>query len=243
MYTFSIDKLSKKQKHLRKRILEISHASHVSHLGSCFTAIDSIDVIYDIKKKHEKFVLSNGHAGIAWYAVLEKHGYITEDDIKKLNIHPDRNPLFDIHVSTGSLGQGLPIAVGLAIANKDENVYCMLSDGECTEGSIWEALVVAKEQKLTNLKIIINANGWSAYNEVDLKYLMQRIKAFGFHVKKVDGHNKYMIKKQLQSHIKDKPLVLFAHTIVEQFPFLKGLDAHYYIMNENNYKEALKQLK
>lgn len=242
MYSFSLKKLTKKQKHLRKRILEISHASRFAHLGSCFSAIDLIDAVYDVKKKSEKFILSNGHAGIAWYVVLEKHGYLTEEQIKKLHVHPDRNLNHDIHVSTGSLGQGLPIAVGLALANKKENVYCMLSDGECTEGSIWEALCIARENNLTNLKIIINANGWSAYNSVDLPYLMKRIKAFGYHVKKVNGHDKYSLKKQLSLTSKDKPTVYFAYTVVEQFPFLQGLDAHYFVMQEENYKLAIQSL-
>src|SRR5476651_512521 len=106
MRTFSLKKLSKDQKKLRKRILEISFKSHHSHLGSCLSAVDLIDAVYKIKKPSEKFVLSNGHAGIAWYAVLEKYGYLKNSEIKKLHIHPDRNSKYDIPVSTGSLGQG-----------------------------------------------------------------------------------------------------------------------------------------
>src|SRR3990167_2725344 len=176
MYTFSIKKLNSEQKKLRIRILELSNESHLSHLGSCLSAVDLIDAIYKIKKKDEKFILSNGHAGIALYSVLEKYGYFKNpNDIKKLNIHPDMNIKHGIYVSTGSLGQGLPIALGMALADRKKNIYCMLSDGECAEGSIWEALRVANENKLYNLKIIINANGWGAYDKINLVSLIKRI--------------------------------------------------------------------
>lgn len=242
MPKFSLNTLTPEQKKLRKRILEISQESHLSHLGSCLSAIDLIDAVYAVKKKEEKFILSNGHAGIAWYVILEKHGFLNNDTIKKLHIHPDRNVEYDIHVSTGSLGQGLPIAVGMAFADRSKKVYCMLSDGECAEGSVWEALRVAYEQKLTNLKIIINANGWSAYDKVNLSYLKKRIKAFGFAVEKVNGHNTKEIRALLKNTNKNSHSVLFAHTNSDQFSFLKGQEAHYYIMKDDDYQNALKEL-
>src|SRR6185369_8330334 len=116
MKKFSLKKLTKEQKRLRKRIIELSHSSRLSHIGSCLSVIDLIDEIYSSKKPNEKFILSNGHAGIAWYVILEKYGFLPEKKIKNLNIHPDRNLKHDIHVSTGSLGQGLPIALGMALA-------------------------------------------------------------------------------------------------------------------------------
>lgn len=244
MNKLNLKKLNKEQKQLRKRILELTYESHLSHLGSCITAVDLIDVIYSIKRKDEKFILSNGHAGIALYSILEKYGYLKDHKIiRKLNIHPDRNIKHDIHVSTGSLGQGLPIALGMALADKARNVYCMLSDGECTEGSIWEAFRVACETKAYNLKIIINANGWSAYNKVNLPYLIKRIKAFGFNVQKINGHDSKAIRNAFKM-IDFKPLtLLFAYTKVEQFPFLKGQDAHYYVLKQADYDLAMQLLK
>ena len=243
MKKFSLKKLTKEQKKLRKRILELSYESNFSHIGSCLSAVDLIDAVYETKKRNEKFVLSNGHAGIAWYSVLEKYGYFKSPNIiKKLNIHPDRNVKFDIHVSTGSLGQGLPIALGMALADRKKNVYCMLSDGECTEGSIWEALRVAKEKKVHNLKIIINANGWGAYDKVNLANLIKRIKGFGYAVNTVDGHDSKKILNLLKKTSDKKLAILFAYTFVEQFPFLKGQDAHYYILKQKDYEEAVKSL-
>lgn len=243
MHKFSINKLTTDQKKLRIRILELSYQSNLSHLGSCLSAVDLIDGIYMTKKKDERFILSNGHAGVAWYSVLEKYGYFKNPNImKNLKIHPDRNERFDIHASTGSLGQGLPIALGMALANRKKNVYCMLSDGECAEGSIWEALRVGKEKKVYNLKIILNANGWSAYDKVDLKYLLKRIKAFGYEITIVDGHDYKKILLALKKNSSKKPTLLFAYTTVEQFPFLKGQDAHYYILKEKDYENAIKLL-
>jgi transketolase len=243
MYKFSLKKLTDEQKKLRIKILELSHESNLSHLGSCLSSVDLIDAIYKTKKKNEKFVLSNGHAGIAWYAILEKYGYIKDSKtIKKLNIHPDRNIKYDIHVSTGSLGQGLPIALGMALADRKKNVYCMISDGECTEGSIWEALRVASEKKVHNLKIILNANGWSAYDKVNLSNLANRFKGFGYTIKKVDGHDSKQILSSLKNIADNKSVILFAYTSVEQFPFLKGQDAHYYVLKDEDYKEGIRAL-
>jgi len=244
MDNFNIKLLNQEQKDTRRRILEISFQRNFSHIGSCLSAVDLIDAVYKVKKKSEQFVLSNGHAGIALYAVLEKNGFIKNHDItNRLNVHPDRNPKIGVDVSTGSLGQGLPIALGIALANKKEDVYCLISDGECTEGSIWETLRIANEKDVQNLKIILNANGWGAYGPVDLLNLALRIESFGYKIKKIDGHNIDNIIKALESAFSDKPIVVFAETSIDQFPFLKGQDAHYCIMNENDYKKALDLLK
>ena len=243
MSKFSVNNLSKEQKKIRKRILEISHESHLAHIGSCLGAVDLIDAIYKNKKDSEEFILSNGHAGIALYVILEKYGIIkSAEKIKQLHIHPDRNKEIGISVSTGSLGQGLPIAVGMAIADRKKNVYCMLSDGECAEGSIWEALRLVYIEKLTNMKIVINANGWSAYDKVNLAYLVKRLKAFGFSIIKVKGHAKKDIAEAVKKLNKDTLSILFAYTVSDQFTFLKGQDAHYYVMKDADYELAMKEL-
>jgi len=245
MNSFKITSLTEEQKSTRRRILQISREENISHLGSCFCSVDLIDCIYQVKKKDEKFVLSNGHAGIALYAILEKYGYIKDPEItKSLYIHPDRNPKLGIDVSTGSLGQGLPIALGLAFADRKKNVYCMISDGECAEGSIWEALRIAGDNKINNLKIVVNANGWSAYDPVNLGSLIKKFIAFGFKIKEIDGNNFKEIIKTLNEVVSEKePTIIFGKTCTDQFSFLQGLDAHYYVLTDKDYKEALKLLK
>lgn len=156
----------------KERIISISKKLGHSHIGSSLTAVDIIEEIYKIKKPDEKFVLSNGHAALALYVVTH------EDDEAlpiKENVHADSSWC---DVSSGSLGHGLGIAVGMALSDRSKDVYCLISDGECAEGSIWEALRVAGEQKLWNLKVYVNANGWASYQPVDPDILFRRLRAF-----------------------------------------------------------------
>ncbi|HVT00827.1 MAG TPA: 1-deoxy-D-xylulose-5-phosphate synthase N-terminal domain-containing protein [Patescibacteria group bacterium] len=239
---FKINKLSSAQKKLRRMILTASFNAGHSHLGSCLSSVDLIEAVYKIKKVDDPFILSNGHAGVALYAVLAKRGFVTEKEIETLNIHPDRDVKKNIFVSTGSLGQGLPIALGMAIANKKRQVYCMISDGEMTEGSIWEALRIASDNNINNLKILVNVNGWGAYDKINTKKLIPRVKAFGWKTLEIDGHNINKITKTLSGK-KTKPTAIFAKTYVNQFNFLKGQDAHYYKMTEKDYRKAMDLLK
>jgi transketolase len=208
-----------KNRDLKKRIIEISYKYNKSHIGSCLSAVDIIEDIYNIKKKDEKFILSEGHAGVALYCVLEKNeGRNPEYLLKKHGIHPERDEKNGIWCTTGSLGQGLPIALGMAIANKSKNVYCLISDGEAAEGSIWEALRIKTDNNIDNLKVYVNLNGYGAYGTIDASILTKRLKAFC-------------------------PDIYIKNTNVEQLPSLKGLDAHYHLLSEDEYKEAMKIFK
>ena len=210
-------------KDLKKRIVEISYKHQLSHIGSCLSAVDIIEDIYQQKRPQDKFILSSGHAGLALYVVLEAHNNTIDAEtlLELQGIHPDRmNPLLKEYIdcSTGSLGQGLPIAIGMAIASPDVDIYCLISDGEMAEGSMWEALRIAEDQNLKNLHIYLNANGWGAYGQVKLAKLYERLKTY-----EVD--------------------LTIVRTSVEQLPFLKGQSAHYYTMNEKDYKLAMQLLK
>ena len=157
---------------LHNRIIKISKKLNLSHLGSNLTSVDIIDEIYGKKKSDDPFILSAGHAGLALYVVLEKYyGHDAEFLFTRFGTHPERSPEWHIYCSTGSLGHGLPIAVGMALADRGRNVYCLISDGECTEGTIWEAMNVIRKYNIENIKIYLNWNGWSAYDEVDLRML------------------------------------------------------------------------
>ena len=158
--------------HLHDRIIEISKKHGLSHLGSCLTAVDIIDHIYATKGKDEPFVLSAGHAGLALYVVLEKyHGKDAEALYLKHGTHPNRDELDGIYCSTGSLGQGITVALGMAMANRDRNVHCLISDGEAFEGTIWEVGNVIERYRVGNLKLYCNWNGWAAYHAVDHKFI------------------------------------------------------------------------
>jgi len=166
-------------KKLNFRILEISKKHNLSHLGSCFTALPIIYDIYSKKNLEDKFVLSSGHAGLALYVVLE-HFYNIDAEhlLEKHGIHPERDLEQLIEVSTGSLGLGITIATGLAIGNSSLNVYCLISDGESAEGSIWESLRFIDENNISNIYIHVNINGWAAYKSVDPNKLAKQLRAF-----------------------------------------------------------------
>lgn len=164
---------------LEKRLIDICYRLKLTHLSAYFTALDLIDKIYSVKKPDEPFILSQGHAFAALACVLEKYeGHDAFELTKKYMTHPTRCKEDGIDCSTGSLGQGLTIAIGMALADRSKNVYVLTSDGEMTEGCCWEALRIAGEQRLENLRVTVNANGWSAYNQVDVDLLDLRMQYF-----------------------------------------------------------------
>jgi len=202
-------------KELRKRLVEIAYKNKLGHLGSYFSSLEIIDEIYSKMDKDDIFILSSGHAALALYVCLEKYKGVNADMLfEKHGGHPHRDEENFIYCSTGSLGLGITVALGRAVANPNRKVHVLISDGECAEGSIWESLKTIVEQNITNIEVYVNVNGYAAYMEVNSVYLEQRLKAF-------------------------LPSINIRYTSVEQFPFLKGLNAHYHIMNEENYQEAL----
>lgn len=209
-----------KNKALKKRIIKISYKHKLSHLGSCLTSVDIIKEVYDVKKINEKFVLSSGHAGLALYCVLESMGGRSAEDIfNHHGVHPDRCNLCGLDVSTGSLGQGLPIALGMALADRSKNVYCLISDGELMEGSIHEVLRIKKVKNIDNLIIYLNFNGWGAYKRINKDYIADIQKMY------------------------EKELIVVS-TNASQLPFLgEGVQPHYYVMNEVDHKVAMEILK
>ena len=222
---------------MKNRILEISYKNRLSHLGSCLTALPIIEAIYEIKKKDEKFVLSSGHAALALYVVLEQHRLgNAERMFSHHGVHPDRCGECHIDCSSGSLGQGLPIAVGMALANRNKNVYCLISDGECTEGSVWEALRIGSENNLKNLRLVLNANGWGAYQKIDTDKLTERIRSFGWAISRIVGRHFETDLEEALLLTPIGPMCIVVHTDVEQYPFLKGQGAHYYTMKEEDYE-------
>lgn len=162
---------------LARSIIDISYRNNLSHVGSCLTTLPILEEIYAEMKEGERVVLSNGHAHLAHLVIKEKYGLVNaEEAVQKWGIHCDR--LAGCDVSTGSLGSGLPIAVGLALADRSKFVYCIISDGECSEGSIMESLRIAKEQRLTNLKVYVNVNGWGAFKKIDPQEVVRQLKPY-----------------------------------------------------------------
>ena len=200
---------------LKKRILEIAYKHKLSHLGSYLSASDIIDEIYENKDPDDIFILSSGHAALALYAALEKYeGKNAEELFLKHGGHPHRDEENGIYCSTGSLGLGITVAVGRALANKNRKVHVLISDGESAEGSVWESLRFIKENNLSNIEVYVNINGYAAYDKVDIKYLVDRLKVF-------------------------LTTINIRYTSVNQYSFLRGLNAHYHVMSEEDYKSTL----
>jgi len=164
---------------LEKRVFDISYPRKLTHLSSVLTTLPIIDKIYQLKKQDDIFVLGNSHAALALWVVLEDRGICNaEEMVDKYGTHAFRDLEHGVYVSGGSLGQPETIAVGMALANRDRDVYLVTSDGACAEGSIWEALKIAHDQELNNLKVVVVANGQSACGLVDIDYLESRLKSF-----------------------------------------------------------------
>ena len=206
---------------LEKRIIELSYKYQLSHIGSCLTALPIIHDIFYLKKKSEKFVLSSGHAAVALYAVIESFGGKSAEDIfLHHGVHPDYCPECGLDCSTGSLGHGLPIAIGMALSDRSKNVYCLCSDGETAEGSIYESVRIIGDENITNLRVFFNLNGWAAYRMVDPS----------------------LLSKQLSSMSGYMGNVIFAETwrTVVLPDFLKGQDSHYYKMTKEDYETYIR---
>jgi transketolase len=159
---------------MKERIREISKKFKLGHNGSNLTAVDIISDIYHLKGDNP-FILSSGHSGLALYVVLEQYGADAEQLYLKHGTHPTRDEGDKIYCSTGSLGMGLSVAVGMAMAGRE--VYCLISDGESFEGVIYEASNVIKKYNLTNLKLFVNFNNWGAYDHIpnSHKFLIQTL--------------------------------------------------------------------
>jgi transketolase len=198
---------------LERRVIDISYQERIGHLSSNLNAVNIIDEIYKEKQDSDIFILSSGHAALAWYTVLEKYKKLDAVELfHKHGVHPHRNVEDEISVSTGSLGMGITVACGYALANPNKNIYCLLSDGECAEGSVWEALRFIKEKNINNLYVYVNVNGMIAYDFIDKDYLTQRLKAF-------------------------LPEVRIRFTDVPKWPWAEGILTHYYVLKPEDYQK------
>ncbi|KYG89221.1 transketolase [[Bacillus] sp. KCTC 13219] len=239
-----INLLQEKATNARKDLLKVVHHAGAGHIGGPLSAIDLLTTLYfnemniDPAKpkdpERDRFVLSKGHSAIGLYAVLAERGYFPNEELftfdslnSRLQGHPDMKALPGIEMSTGSLGQGISAAVGMALGaklqNKNFRTYCMIGDGESQEGQVWEAAFIAPKYQLDNLVIIVDYNklqqyGWTgtdteraAPNELfEEKWL-----AFGWHVIRIDGHSYTDILQAFEEAktTKQKPTVIIADTV------------------------------
>lgn len=250
---------------VRVLVLEESRRANVGHIGSALSIADLLAALYGEvlagnqadDADRDRFILSKGHAALALYSVLHLSGTLTREQLRSycgdgslLGVHPDRD-LAGVDFTTGSLGHGLSMGAGAALAGRmlesRRRVFVLMSDAECNEGSVWEAVMFAAHHSLSNLIAIVDANGQQALgytkDVLDLNPLAHRWRAFGWEARRVDGHDPDDLAKQIASLdvLAGPPHVLIAETV-----FGKGVSFmehqirwHYLPMSDDEYHQAL----
>ncbi len=258
---------------LKKNILEMAFSAGASssHFGGALSIVEIVSTLFSHEMKlkkddpnwedRDRFILSKGHACLAYYAALCEIGFISKDELKtfekddsNLLGHPVINKKLGIDFSNGSLGMGLSLGIGVAISlkkkNKKNNVYVILGDGECNEGSVWEASMAASNFKLDNLYAIIDRNNFqqtgSNKDIMDTTDLFKKWSSFGWDTFELDGHNieelyNYFNKEQIPK----KPKAIIANTIKGKgFTFSENNnDWHHAVMTKSLYDKAIEELK
>lgn len=264
--------LSMKACKVRQHIIEGTFNAKSGHPGGSLSAADVITYLYFKEmnvdpsnpkwEDRDRFVLSKGHAAPALYGVLALKGFFPEDEIKNLRKpssflqgHPDMKGTPGVDMSTGSLGQGVSCAVGMALAGKaagkSYRVYSVLGDGEIQEGQVWEAAMFAAHKKLDNLMIFVDNNNLQidgTMDEVNSPYpIPEKFAAFGWHTIEIDGHDFEQIEKAVNEakSIKDKPTAVVMHTVKGKgVSFMEDqVGWHGVAPNAEQYENAMNELK
>ena len=237
----SIKELQELARKLRIRTIKTSATAKIPHLGSCLSCVEILTALYwgelkidpkdPVNDMRDRFILSKGHGAPILFQVLAEKGFYPIADLEMFgkdgsvfHEHPPKpGYIAGVEAATGSLGHGLPMAMGMAIAQKirkiESRCYALLSDGECNEGSIWECAMLASSINATNLTAIIDYNKWQATGRsqeiMHLEPLADKWNAFGWHTQEIDGHNFESIRNALENAKKEsnKPSAIIAHTV------------------------------
>jgi len=259
-------------KNMRKHMLDMGrHAgNHAAHMGGALSIADVMAVLYfgvtNIREvgidspKRDRCILSKGHSSLGLYSVLVEAGFMPEemketfeDDYSALLGHPVMNREIGIEFTNGSLGMGLSLGEGVAIACRkkqiDNRIYVIMGDGECNEGSCWEAFMAAPKLGLDNLTAIIDCNGFqlsgSTSDVMPLGNMEEKLKAFGWEAVTVDGHNVQELLTVLDKSVKhDKPFAVVMNTIKGKgLSYAEGNNSwHHAIVTQNAYEQGLTEL-
>ena len=267
-----IEELKTMAKKIRRGIIEEVYKAQSGHPGGSLSVADILTVLYfdelNVDEKNSKWedrdrlVLSKGHCSPALYSCLANRGFFDVEKLKtfrniesKLQGHPDMTKVPGVDMTTGSLGQGLSAANGMAIAGKMDNknyrVYCILGDGEIEEGQIWEAAMASSKYKLDNLCVIVDNNNLQIDGTIDKVMspypIDEKFKSFGFQIINIDGNDIEEIKKafEVAKNVKEKPVCIIAKTTKGKgVSFMENkAEWHGKAPNEEQYKQAMKELE
>jgi transketolase len=252
---------------IRKEILKTSfYCGESAHIGGALSMVEILTVLYfkilnlNLKNPRDRFILSKGHGFLGLLSTLYVKKIINKKILmsfqqngSEIIAHPIMNPSLGIETSNGSLGQGLSYGVGLAISNKlkkkKNNIYVLIGDGECYEGSVWEAAITATENNLDNLFVFIDANGYQNDGKInqmmEIKELVNKWKGFGWNAKKIDGHNHDEILKSTKKIKKNLPTAIICETLKGKgVSFMENNNNwHHGRLTKNIFEDAIKQLK
>ena len=264
----NIENVKKFSKNMRRKILNTAYqagakSAHVGGALSCTELISILFTHFNLKNleddKRDRFILSKGHACLAYYSALSEMGFISDKELKtfeedgsNLLGHPVLNKKLGIEFSTGSLGMGLSIGIGLAIASEKKNLnfktFVLLGDGECNEGSVWEAAMAAPNLKVKNLVVIIDKNNFQQTGTnaeiMSINPIEDKWRAFGWNVKSLDGHNIEDLLTSFEKLNFEMPNLLVLNTIKGKgFSFSENNNEwHHGVISKKIYEEALKEL-
>jgi transketolase len=249
---------------IRKTLLRMHFEARSSHLGTGLSEIDILTLLWGkLLGKEDRFILSKGHGASGLYATLDHFGRMPKGmlatyykDGTKLAAHPSPLALPEIPIATGSLGHGLPVAAGMAYAMRvkgeegKRKIYCLVSDGECNEGTVWEAALFIGHHKFKNMTVIVDYNGLQGFGRtcdvMNLEPIADKWKAFGFDTRTVDGHDFPQLSDALCSPRQEgKPLCVIAKTVKGKgISFMENtLEWHYLSLNQETYDRAAKELE
>ncbi len=267
----NLNELENIARKIRMRIIEYSHRTKTPHLASCLSCVDILTAYYfdalninpekPFEKSRDRFILSKGHAAPALFQVLAVAGFYPLSRIDDASHNgedyfgehpPSPGHLPGVEAATGSLGHGLPIGVGMALAGKmnDENyqVSVLLGDGECNEGSVWEAAMLASKHNLNKLTVIIDFNKWQAtdrsHEVTSIDPLVDKWKSFDWQVTEIDGNDMKSLQESIYMDRTNKPLAIIGHTVKGKgISFMEDDNNwHYKTPNEEELQKAREEL-
>lgn len=243
----------------RLRLLKMHYESRVGHIGGNLSALDLMVVLHHaVMTPDDQFVLSKGHSAGALYVILWSLGQLSDGDLMTfhkegthLSGHPPALHFRQIPFATGSLGHGISLASGIALAKKLRSepgrVYCLTSDGEWNEGSCWEAVIFARQHRLNNLVIIVDANGLQGFGSTkevaDLEPLSDKMSSFGLAAQEIDGHDLHQIVEALDFQSTGPSIIIARTQKGHGVSFMQdAMEWHYLPMTEEQYRQAVQEV-